>query len=189
MPHSRAGPRLAARSACRLASSRPAAASSFSAWSRRRRRPPRPSGAIGDRPIGLGPGLVDDERPLVGAKTPIKGKGTGAIRTSPPSTAGVPGRSGCFVSGRASSPRMKRYVGRSRKSSKARGRPALTAIRLARHAVDPDVIRLEERAEAVVIDLRDRVELVVVAAGALDRHARGTRGTCARPYWPARRCG
>ena len=119
----------------------------------------------------------------------VRGKGTGAIRTSPPSTAGVAGPERT----RRVGPRLlaaDEQVRRPIEEVVERPRQArLGPVRLAGHAVDPDVIRLEEGAEAVVIDLGDRVELVVVAAGALDRQRRGTRGTCARPCWPARRCG
>ena len=39
------------------------------------------------------------------------------------------------------------------------------------HAVDPDLVRLEDRANLVVLLLEDRVVHVVVAAGTAERHA------------------
>ena len=42
---------------------------------------------------------------------------------------------------------------------------------VAGHAVDPDLVRLEDRADLVVVLLEDRVVHVVVAAGAAERHA------------------
>ena len=76
------------------------------------------------------------------------------------------------VSGRVSSPRTKRYVGVSIKSSRESAhQPVLGTIGLAGHAVDPDVERLEEGAEAVVVLCADRVVLVVVAVGAVEGQA------------------
>ena len=47
------------------------------------------------------------------------------------------------------------------------------------------MVRLEERPHPVVIDLRDRVELVVVALRAVDRQAEERLATCARRSRPA----
>ena len=65
----------------------------------------------------------------------------------------------------------------------------LGAVGLAGHAVDPDVVGLEEGAEAVVVGLRDRVVLVVVAAGAVDRQAEEGLGGVLDGVRRARRCG
>ena len=66
---------------------------------------------------------------------------------------------------------MNRYVGASGSASKTRGQAVLGGVGLAGHAVGADVVRLEEGPEAVVVLLGDRVVLVVVAAGAVERQA------------------
>ena len=81
------------------------------------------------------------------------------------------------MSGFRSSPRTKRYVGVARLVEDA-GNAVLLRVRLAGHGVDADVVRLEEGAEPVVVGLRDRVVLVVVAAGAVQRQAEEPAAVC-----------
>ena len=68
--------------------------------------------------------------------------------------------------------------------------PSFPCVGHAWNPVDPDLERLEDCAERVVILLEDRVVLVVVAAGAVDRHAEeglaGVVDDVLHPLWRLR---
>ena len=53
----------------------------------------------------------------------------------------------------------------------ARGMPSLAVSSMPGIAIDPDLMRLEDRTNLVVVFLKDRVIHVVVAAGTAERHA------------------
>ena len=74
---------------------------------------------------------------------------------------------------------MKKERGAAGSASKARASPSLVRVNLAGDVVEPDLMRFEDRAQRVVIRLRDWIGLVVVAFGTADGESEERRGSCA----------
>ena len=128
-----------------------------------------------DAPIGFGPFLVDDKRPLVrtGGRERQRDRLDGDFAAQHDGSCG-PERAGLVR------PRLiaaKEQIGRSIQEVIEDARQAgLGPIGLAGDPVEPDLVGLEERAEPVIVGLGDRVVLVIVAPGALDGQAQECAG-------------
>ncbi len=85
-------------------------------------------------------------------------------------------RAGLSLTGRFSSPRSKTNVGAAGSLSIDPHQAGLGGVGLAGHPVGANRVRLEERAERVIVGLGDRVVLVVVALRAVEREAQERLG-------------